>query len=211
MEFTGWPIAALEFYAGLEADNSREYWTAHKAVYESAVLGPMEALLAELQPEFGDAKLFRPYRDIRFSPDKTPYKTAIGATLSSGGYVHLSADALAVASGYHLMAPDQLQRYRAAVARDVTGEELERIVGALEADGLTVVGEEPLKTAPRGFAKDHPRIALLRNRGLIVWQEWPAEPWLATAQAKDRIADVLRRARPLHDWLRDRVGPSELR
>lgn len=209
MGFSGWPERAFEFYEGLEADNSKAYWTAHRAVYDADVLAPMEALLKELADEFGDGKLFRPYRDVRFSADKSPYKTAIGATLASGGYVHLSADGLGVAVGYHMMAPDQLARYRKAVAEDVTGEQLRRVIAEVEGHGLDVVGEDPLKSAPRGFAKDHPRIDLLRYKGLITWQEWPTEPWMHSAKAKTRIVKHLRDARPLQAWLDDRVGPSE--
>jgi uncharacterized protein (TIGR02453 family) len=209
MAFSGWPDRAFEFYEGLEADNSKEYWNAHRAVYDADVLAPMEALLAELQPEFGDARLFRPYRDIRFSKDKSPYKTAIGAGLERGGYVHLSADGLAAGLGYHHMEPAQLERYRAAVAEDVSGEDLRRIAARLEAAGVDVVGENPLKTAPRGYAKDHPRVDLLRNKGLIAWREWPVEPWLHTARVKPRIVEFLRAAQPLQDWLEDRVGRGE--
>jgi uncharacterized protein (TIGR02453 family) len=209
MAFSGWPKRAFAFYEGLEADNSKEYWTAHREVYEMDVLAPMEALLAELEPEFGEARLFRPYRDIRFSKDKSPYKTAIGASLSKGGYVHLSADGLATGLGYHMMDAGQLERYRAAVAEDVSGGELRRIIDRLEAAGVDVVGEEPLKTAPRGYAKDHPRIDLLRNKGLIAWREWPVEPWLHTAKAKPRIVEFLRAAEPLQAWLDDRVGRGE--
>jgi uncharacterized protein (TIGR02453 family) len=207
--FTGWPERAFEFYEGLEADNSKEYWTAHRAVYDADVLAPMEALLAELAAEFGDGRLFRPYRDIRFSADKSPYKTAIGASLAKGGYVHLSADGLAVALGYHLMAPDQLARYRRAVAEDVTGEQLRRVLAELEGQGVDVVGEEPLKTVPRGFTKEHPRADLLRYKGLIAWQEWPVEKWMHTAGAKRRVVDHLRAAQPLQAWLDDRVGRAE--
>lgn len=209
MGFSGWPQRAFEFYEGLEADNSKEYWTAHRGVYDADVLAPMEALLAELAPEFGDGRVFRPYRDVRFSADKSPYKTAIGATMERGGYVHLSADGLGVALGYHMMAPDQLARYRQAVAEEVTGEQLRRVIAEVEGHGLSVVGEDPLKTAPRGYAKDHPRVDLLRNKGLITWQEWPVEPWMHTAKAKARIVKHLRAARALQDWLEDRVGPSE--
>lgn len=209
MGFTGWPQHAFEFYEGLEADNSKDYWSAHRAVYDADVLGPMEALLAELAPEFGDGRVFRPYRDVRFSADKSPYKTAMGATLEHGGYVHLSADGLAVALGYYRMAPDQLARYRQAVAEEVTGEQLRRVIAEVEGHGLEVVGTDPLKTAPRGYSKDHPRADLLRNKGLITWQEWPIEPWTHTAEAKARIVKHLRAARPLRDWLEDRVGPSE--
>jgi len=207
--FTGWPERAFGFYEGLEADNSKAYWTAHRAVYDADVLAPMEALLTELAEEFGDGKVFRPYRDVRFSADKSPYKTAMGATLSQGGYVHLSADGLGVAVGYHMMAPDQLARYRQAVAEDVTGEQLRRVIAQVEGRGIDVVGEDPLKTAPRGYSKDHPRADLLRNKGLITWQEWPVEPWMHTAKAKARIVKHLRAAQPLQAWLDDRVGASE--
>lgn len=207
--FAGWPERAFTFYEGLEADNSKAYWTAHRAIYDADVLAPMEALLSELADEFGDGKLFRPYRDVRFSADKSPYKTAMGATLAKGGYIHLSADGLGVAVGYHMMAPDQLARYRQAVAEDVTGEQLRRVIAQVEGHGIDVVGEEPLKTAPRGYPKDHPRADLLRNKGLITWQEWPVEPWMHTAKAKDRIVKHLRAAQPLQAWLDDRVGRSD--
>ena len=209
MGFTGWPERAFTFYEGLEADNSKAYWNANRATYDADLVAPMEALLSELADEFGDGKMFRPYRDIRFSPDKSPYKTALGATLSRGGYIHLSADGLAVAVGYHMMAPDQLARYRQAVAEDVTGEQLRRVIDKVQNHGIGVVGEEPLKTAPRGYPKDHPRADLLRNKGLITWQEWPVEPWMHTAKAKTRIVKHLRDSQPLQDWLNDRVGPSE--
>src|SRR5690606_38424933 len=126
MAFRGWPAEALEFYEGLVADNSKTYWTAHKQTYERDVRAPMEALLAELEPEFGAGKIFRPYRDVRFSADKSPYKDHIGATLASGGYVQLSANGLACGAGMYQMAPDQLARYRRAVYDAVAGEQLTR-------------------------------------------------------------------------------------
>jgi uncharacterized protein (DUF2461 family) len=67
-----------------------------------------------------------------------------------------------------------------------------------------------LKTAPRGYPKDHPRIELLRHKGLITWREWPAGAWLGTAKAKDRVVEFLRTSAPLHAWLDAHVGPSEL-
>src|SRR6266849_296748 len=130
MAFGGWPAAALEFYAGLEDDNSKAYWTSHKAVYEEKVLRPMTELLEGLAPEFGDPKIFRPYRDIRFSHDKTPYKTHIGATLGGSCYVQLSADGLSAGSGRWHLEADELARYRAGVA-GLDGAELAAIVAAL--------------------------------------------------------------------------------
>lgn len=210
MTFHGWPIESLEFYEGLEADNSKAYWTDHKAAYESHVLAPMTELLEELADEFGDGKIFRPYRDMRFSADKSPYKTNIGATLSRGGYVQLSAQGLAAGTGYYVMAPDQIDRYRKAVDDERTGTQLQRSLSALEKQGIEITARDALKTAPRGYAKDHPRAELLRNKGLIAWHEWPVEQWLETAAAKDRIVWFFRVALPLREWLDAQVGPSDM-
>ena len=114
-----------------------------------------------------------------------------------------------MAVGYYMMAPDQLTRYRQAVAEEVTGEQLRRVIAQVEGRGIDVIGEEPLKTAPRGYSKDHPRADLLRNKGLITWQEWPVEPWMHTAKAKARIVTHLRAAQPLQAWLDDHVGRSD--
>ena len=211
MAFKGWPASALEFYEGLEAHNSKAYWTDHKAVYERDVKAPMEALLAELADEFGDGRIFRPNRDIRFSADKSPYKTAMGATVGRG-YVQISAEGLFTGSGIYHMMPDQLDRYRSAVAADKTGKELEKVIAGVRAANqkIDVHGTDPLKTAPKGYPKDHPRVDLLRNKGLIAAKQWPAAAWLGTAAAKARVLEVLRAARPLNDWLDTHVGPTAM-
>jgi uncharacterized protein (TIGR02453 family) len=205
MAFNGWPAEALAFYAGLEDDNSKEYWTSCKAVYQEKVLRPMEELLEELAPEFGQAKIFRPYRDIRFSLDKTPYKTHIGATLGATSYVQLSADGLSVGAGRWHLEPDELTRYRAAVAGP-DGAELAAVVAGLEKDGVEVHGHDSLKSAPRGYPADHPRIDLLRHKGLTTWQHWNQAPWLSTPAAAGKIKEFLRTSTAFCDWLTSHVG-----
>jgi uncharacterized protein (TIGR02453 family) len=209
MTFHGWTDAILDFFEALEADNSKSYWQAHKKIYDEQVRGPMQDLVAELADEFGEAKIFRPNRDIRFSSDKSPYKTQIGATLAGHGYVQVSAGGLAVASGTYAFASDQLARYRRAAALDLTGEALARIAHDGQEAGLTITAASSLTTAPRGFPKDHPRIELLRMKGLVTWKQWPVEPWLATASAKDKVVEVLRASIPLVQWLQAHVGASE--
>ena len=209
MGFSGWPEEALDFYEGLEADNSKTYWTAKKTVYDEMVRLPMTELLDELGPEFGESKIFRPYNDLRFSKDKLPYKTHIGAMLG-GGYIQLSAKGLACGDGMYGMASDQLDRYRRAVASDRTGAELEDVIAGIEKHGHGVHGRDVLKSVPRGYAADHPRIELLRYKGIVAWQEWPVEPWLETAKAKDHIASFLRATQPLRIWLDANVGPSTM-
>jgi uncharacterized protein (TIGR02453 family) len=205
MPFEGWPEEALEFYEGLAADNSKAYWTDHKAVYEDKVLRPMTELVEELATEFGEGKIFRPYRDVRFSPDKSPYKTHIGAVLGTG-YVQLSAAGLAAGDGMYTMSPSQLGRYRQAVLSEQAGPELERVIAGIEEQGIAVSARGTLKTAPRGYPVDHPRIGLLRYKGIVAWQQWPVESWLETGAARDRVAGFLRITGPLSSWLDTYVG-----
>lgn len=209
MSFQGWPEAALDFFEGLEHDNSKAYWTAHRHIYDEAVLGPMTELTEDLGQEFGPVKIFRPYRDIRFSADKSPYRTEAGAMLGSA-YVRLSAAGLAAGNGMFHLAADQLARYRDAVADDASGGKLANMVTGLSGDGIAMIGHDQLKSAPRGYPSDHPRVELLRYKGLAAYREWPVEPWLSTPAAADRVKDFLAATKPLTGWLDAHVGESEL-
>lgn len=202
--FTGFGDAVVDFYEGLEADNSKAYWTDHRTVYDEQVRAPMLALLADLSGEFGDGKVFRPYRDVRFAADKTPYKTQCGAT-AGAHYVQVSADGLMVAVGYYAMVPTQVARYRAAVDDDRHGPALETIVDGLRADGYTVAGDR-LKTRPRGADPDHPRLDLLRHRSLYAWCSWLPSDELHAPELADRVATTWRRLDPLGAWLNTHVG-----
>jgi uncharacterized protein (TIGR02453 family) len=199
--FRGWPVEALEFYEGLEADNSKTYWTAHKTTYDEAVRGPMVALLAELEPAYGAGKIFRPYRDVRFAKDTPPYKTHCGALLERGGYVQLSSDGLAAGRGRWHLEPDQLRRYRAAVDDESSGGVLVAIVADLTRQDIGLASHDALKSVPRGFDREHPRADLLRRKGLAAWKQWPVGAWLGTAKARARVEEFLAAAGPLDDWL----------
>ena len=199
MAFTGFPPEAFRFYEQLEADNSKSFWQSHKDLYERACRGPLEALFADLEPQYGPAKIFRPNRDVRFSADKSPYKTWL-AGHNEKAYISLNADGLYVGGGGYMWEPPALARYRAAVDDDKAGPELEKIVAALEKKGYEI-GGEALKNAPRGYGNDHPRIRLLRNKGLHAGQQFPTEPWLSTKAAVTRIKKVIAGLDPLHDWI----------
>jgi uncharacterized protein (TIGR02453 family) len=214
MTFRGWPAEALDFYVGLEADNSRAYWLAHKATYDECVRAPFEALSAEIEREFGPLRVFRPNRDIRFSKDMSPYTIgAAAATESEGGaayYVQISAAGLYVGSGFYHLASDQLERYRVAVADSRTGPKLAGAVAALRRQGYGVDSRESLARAPRGYPIDHPRIDLLRNKGMHAGREFGAPRWLHSKGALDRIVKTWRDAGPMNRWLDKHVGPSTL-
>jgi uncharacterized protein (TIGR02453 family) len=207
VRFTGFGEDAVEFYDGLAADNSKAYWTDRKAVYDAHVRDPMQALLDDVEPEFGAGKIFRPYRDLRFARDKTPYKDHCGATVAEF-YVQVGPDGLMAAGGYYQMAGDQVARFRTAVDDDRRGKDLVERLAAVQRAGLLVAGET-LRTRPRGFDPDHPRIDLLRHKGLYASRTWPPDDALHEPDARDRVVRAWRSVRPLVEWLRDHVGPTE--
>lgn len=213
MAFTGIPHAALVFYEQLGADNSKAFWDANRARFKEVVRGPVDEL-AQALAAYGTFHVFRPHNDLRFSKNKPPYKTHQGAyTESEGGagyYFQLSATGLMCGVGYYAMAKDQLERFRAAVDDERTGSEIAAIVAGLTRRGYRVGAIDELKTAPRGFPKDHPRIDLLRRKGLMVSKDFGAPKWLHTRQAATRIAAAWDGATEMNAWLDTHVGPSNL-
>jgi uncharacterized protein (TIGR02453 family) len=211
MTFNGFPEEAFGFYERLEADNSRSFWAAHRAEYEQYVREPMVALGDELAAEFGAATVFRPHRDIRFSADKSPYKTYQGMFAErvpgTGFYCQISADGLLASGGFHSQAPNQVERYRAAVDADRSGSALALVVARLEQDGFSVGGDQ-LKTRPRGIAADHPRLNLLRYRSLTATKDWPAGPEIYGRPALSLVRQTWVQLIPLCDWLGEHVGAA---
>jgi uncharacterized protein (TIGR02453 family) len=209
MKFTGFPAEGFTFYEQLQADNSKAFWTAHKGDYEQYVLGPIVALGEELEEEFGVASVFRPYRDIRFSADKSPYKTYQGLFVERapglGFYTGISADGALASGGFHSHAPDQIERYRRAVDAESSGRALAEVASGLASDGLTVEGDQ-MKTRPRGIPADHPRVELLRYRSLTAGRTWPPGLQLYNREALGLVRDTWRQLLPLCDWLAEHVG-----
>jgi len=214
MTFRGWPADALDFDTGLEADNSKPYFQAHKATYEESVKAPFLALSELIEREFGPLRVFRPNRDTRFAKDKSPYKTAAAAaTESEGGaayYVQITSEGLYVGSGYYHLATDQLERFRVAVDDARTGPKLAAAVAAIRKQGCNVDSRDSLTRAPRGYPQDHPRIELLRHKGMHAGREFGAPRWLHTKGALDRIVKTWRDAAPMNRWFDRHVGPSTL-
>jgi len=211
--FRGFPVEAITFYEQLEADNSRAFWQANKGRYDELVKQPMLDLVDELS-DYGPFHLFRPHNDLRFSKNKPPYKTQQGAygelEGGSGFYVQFSALGLMAGAGYYAMAADQLARFRAAVDAEATGTELAALVAGAARRGYRMGAIDELKTAPRGFSKDHPRIELLRRKGLISVKEFGAPGWIHTKTAAKRIRDTWAGVADVCGWLDAHVGPSTL-
>ena len=214
--FQGFGPKVRSWFQGLENDNSREYFAAHRDVFEERIRDQMEALLTELTQTFGgEVKLFRQNRDLRFSPDKSPYKTntygvIYGSEIAAHGlYASISARGLVAGTGYHMMARDQLDRYRDAVADDARGPELGKLVVQAEKAGLELWGES-LATAPRGYPKDHARIELLRRKSLALGNTLKFGRGISGADGLQFVTRTWRAAAPVTGWLDREVGATTL-
>jgi uncharacterized protein (TIGR02453 family) len=215
--FAGFPPEAFDWFAGLEADNSRAWFAAHRDTYERAVRGPLEAMLDELAAELGgEVKLFRQHRDVRFSGDKSPYKTrtygVIGGRPDSQAplYAELSSRGLFGGTGYHALAADQLARFRGAIVDEAKGPALAEAVAAARDAGVETFGEA-LKTAPRGYPRDHPRAGLLRHKSLFGGRRLaPGADGIGRDAALAHARTTWAACAPICAWLDAQVGPSAL-
>lgn len=211
--FEGFGDQAISFLTKLESNNNRDFFNAHRKLYDDHIREPLERLLAEVSEEFGDSgKVFRPNRDVRFSKDKSPYKLNAAAAIGDNDdscavfYVQIGPKGLFAASGIYMMIRDQLQRFYAAIDDETSGARLESIVAKTRAGGADV-GGSGLKTAPRGFAKDHPRVELLRHKSLIVTREFgPDHEWIYHREALTTVTDLWRESAPINEWLTQHVG-----
>jgi uncharacterized protein (TIGR02453 family) len=216
MRFEGFGPKVHSWFRGLEADNSKEYFTANRAFFEESIRGQMEALLTELSAKFGgEVKMFRQHRDVRFSPDKSPYKTSTygvihGAYIAGEGlYASISSRGLVAGSGYHVMARDQLERFRDAVIDAGSGSQLRKLAVRAEDAGLELWGDS-LATAPRGYPKDHERIELLRRKSLSLGATLKAGHGIERAAGLQFVTTTWRAAGPVTQWLDAHVGASTL-
>jgi uncharacterized protein (TIGR02453 family) len=207
----GIPLDAVDFFEELEYNNERPWWTAQQGRWKRSVREPMQALCDALAEEFGAAKLFRPHRDVRFSADKSPYKTHQGAVVATapgvGYYVQVSSHGLMTGAGWYASSPAQVAAFREALLDERGGSELVAIVGRLTAAGVVIDGDR-LKSAPRGLDPGHPRIDLLRHRSLRASVDHGAPDWLETAAVLDRVREDWRGYTRLIDWLDGHLVPS---
>ena len=203
--FRGWQPEAVEFYERLAADNRREFWLEHKPFWQEQVRRPFERLDADVRDGFGPLHHFRPNRDVRFSKDKSPYKTHHGAvTEGEGGamyYVHLDAEGLFVATGYYQMARDQLERFRRAIDDDTTGGALVEALEALGVDRELDLDGVGYKRVPKPYAADHPRAELLKHKAFQArWIE-PTPATVTEAAFVDHCVERLEACADVHRWL----------
>jgi uncharacterized protein (TIGR02453 family) len=202
--FTGFPHEAFTFFKNLAPHNNREWFQAHKDIYERACRAPMQSLMAELAPRFGSGKLSRINRDMRFARGQAPYKTHIAAGVGRH-YISLSKDGLYVGTGIYRPEAATLQRLRAAIGDDKSGRALASLVAALRRKRYQIGTHDTLANPPRGYSADHPRVDLLRMKDIHAGRQF-APSALSARKALERVAGVMKDVEPLSAWLRQHVG-----
>ena len=140
---------------------------------------------------------------MRFAKDKTPYKNHQGAFVrmaeATGWYVEVSPRGVRTGGGFYHAETARLSAVRTAIAHERTGPEIERMIRKLERSGLEIGGDK-LKTTPRGYDKEHPRIELLRHKSIIAGRMIGFEPVIHTAELLDLVREDWRATRPLVEW-----------
>jgi uncharacterized protein (TIGR02453 family) len=219
--FEGFGDKDEKFFKALAKNNDRAWFLAHKDQFEDRWNGPMKALLSDVREvidrayahcELDEPKVFRIFRDVRFSKDKSPYKTHIGGFIPVKGkekvtevpmalYFQVGARETFGAAGHYMMSPPSLERFRVAVAEDKRGKELDKILVALQRKGFSTESHETLKRVPKAYDPDHPRAALLKRKGLVVtFPKMPAG-LLATPKLTTWLATQCKVAAALVEWL----------
>ena len=219
--FEGFADRDAKFFRALARNQRRPWFEAHKHEYQAGWLRPMQALLADVRERIdglfarlplAEPKVFRIYRDVRFSKDKSPYKTHIGGYVAVAGsspgpsgiaapYVHVGADEVFIGAGQYMMDPPQLARFRAALVDDARGAAVAAILKKLERAGFEVGSHDALQRVPRGFDPEHPRAALLKRKGLIVSYPDLPRKLLVEPELVDWIVTQTKRVVPLVEWL----------
>ena len=224
-KFTGFSKSAPGFFHELAHEMNREWFVANKDRYEREWVTPMLAMLthvhATLAPVYkptklGAPKVMRIHRDVRFSKDKTPYKTHIGAVITVDGkkvgeggtaamYVHIGVDEELVGVGTYMFDPDKLAKWRKAVAGKA-GVGLAAIIAKLRKAGYEVGGHDDYKKVPKPYTADHPRAELLKLRGLTAGPGELPKGLLHQAKLATWLAKHGTALAPLVKWLDKHVA-----
>ncbi|MBN2243151.1 MAG: DUF2461 domain-containing protein [Acidobacteria bacterium] len=220
--FSGFPKRTVSFLRRLAKNNDREWFAARKAEYEAAVMEPARAFvtamgerLRRLSPGIrfspgANGSIFRIYRDTRFSPDKTPYKTNLGIYFwegigprleSSGFYFHIEPPVLLLGGGMYVFSKPFLARYRRAVADAEYGPELAAIAGRIaRRPGFTINGSA-YQRVPPGYEPAPEAAPLLLHGGLYAGWEGRIPAELHSPALIDYCFEKFKVMKPLHEWL----------
>ena len=217
--FKGFPKEGITFLKNLERNNNRDWFQKNKQVFKRALEEPGGSFLEEMSEEIASltgesmgGKLFRVYRDVRFSKDKTPYNAHIRMSFVSQGCganvcgekpmfcFSIEPEILTLGVGNFEFSKDKLPSYQDAVANDESGTSLETILAEMMGKSFRIESPE-YKRVPKGFDPDHPRGPHLRRKGLTVWHDSPIPKELSEHRAVNRCIEKYREMLPVYQWL----------
>ena len=221
--FKGFPREFISFFENLKDNNSKDWFEKNRGDYERFVLHParefvevMGEKLRRIAPEVHaipkiNKSLFKINRDVRFSKDKSPYKTYMGIWMwdgvrkrmeCSGFYLHVEGDVLLIGVGIKMFPKPLLDRYRQAVVDKKLGTELQKIVKNITGKGYLVDGKH-YKKVPRGYDGDHPNAQFLLFNGLTARVEEKVPDAFYSDAIIDHAYSHYKSLLPLHRWLKN--------
>lgn len=222
--FQGFSKKTVSFLKALKNNNEKAWFEAHKEEFEADVIAPAKHFVAAMGEKLHgiapdiqadprvNRSIFRVYRDVRFSKDKTPYKTHLGILLwegkqkkmeNPGFYFHLEPPTLLVGSGMYMFTKEQMEFYRQEVMDEKRGASLHRIINKITSKGGLFIGGEGYKRVPSEFDPKHKRAQLLLHKGLWAGSESPIPPELYSDKLIGYVYDIYKELAPLHKWLLD--------
>lgn len=203
--FTGFGTHLVDFFDDLAANNERDWFKANKQRYDTQVAGPLRDLATLLELDFGAVKVYRPYRDIRFSTDKRPIQEHASLSASDdrgyGYYLQVDADGLLLAGGLYQPPRERLERFRAMLDDPGQADRVRHRLDEACRAGFRLSDEGKLKAAPRGYSRDHPEIDLLRHTQLALATSYPPAQWLSEPACYEKVRDGWANLRSWSDWL----------
>jgi len=212
--FQGFGAGVIDFYLELEQHNTREWFTANRARYDSEIATPLKALSAELETYYAPIRVFRPYRNTRFWPELPPLNEHASLVGGSGEaavwYLRVDADGLLISAGSWHPERQHLAHLRTVLASPAGASQAREVLAEAGAAGFSLEDEFALKTAPRGYSKDHPNIDLLRLRDFSLARHHQPGPWLTSPECLERITQDWQALSPWVSWLRSNIGSAQL-
>jgi len=223
-KFNGFSEETVKFLRGLKANNSKPWFAAHRKIYEQHLLTPAMTFVAEMGQKLEqispnivavpkiDQSIFRIYRDVRFSSDKSPYKTHFAMLFWEGErkkienpsfYMHFDSEVVFIGAGIYGFPRDMIRPYREAVVHPLHGKTLRDAIDRVRKNPENILGWKYYKKIPVGFEADHPNADLLLYNGLGFQWETPLPDEFYSNKFVDFVYRKFEEMAPIHHWLVD--------
>jgi uncharacterized protein (TIGR02453 family) len=210
--FAGFGKDLIKYYLQLEENNNREWFHSHRAMYDENVAFPLKKLAKDLSVDYAPVKIFRPYRNVRFWPDLPPLNEhaslTANAEANSAYYLRIDADGMLLGAGNWQPSKTQLASFRSIASTQAGARVIRSLLEKLQTQAFELSTDNALKSAPRGYAKDHPNIDLLRLKSLSLSAHFAPEPWLYSSECLNKVLLGWQTLAPWIQWLRSNLPPE---